>query len=92
MHVCAGWEAAVLAAPELMPAPALLSAPPLEVLTMFESPSGPGAPRRWNQRAHAQDMQNAQALLSQAAQLSPLTLSVRLQGFKEQVRSMLFAG
>jgi hypothetical protein len=37
-------------------------------------------------------MQNAQALLSQAAQLSPLTLSVRLQGFKEQVRSMLFAG
>jgi hypothetical protein len=36
-------------------------------------------------------MQNAQEMLSSAAQLSPLTLRVRLEGVKEQVRRVCFA-
>ena len=87
MQVCTGWGDAIRAAPELWPAEVLV-APPLEILTVVESPWGSGAVCRWNQRAHAQDMQNAQELLSSAAQLSPLTPRVRLEGFKEQVRCM----
>ena len=85
MHVCAGWQAAVLAATELMPAPAVLTAPVLEVTGEHSLPHYHAA-KVWIQQAHDEGITAAVDLLNKAAQLSPLVWHVKLEGFRDYVR------
>jgi hypothetical protein len=82
MQVCAAWQAAIQAAPELWPT-TVLTAPPLKVnlqnIAHFRNEE------YWMQQLREQDGFNAAKLLSKAAQLSPLAWQVRLEGFDNQV-------
>ena len=84
LRVCPAWQAVVLASPELMPATAVLSAPPLEVAAIDRDI------RYWRfAMSQARDTANAKLLLDKVAAVDPLAWHVRLQVVDDQVRCAL---
>lgn len=84
MFTCASYYAAVLAVPQLVPA-AVLAPDVSEVLEMVAGDLSYKYMAESIINAHHNDVMNAELLLKRAAQIHPLTVRVRLQGFSDQV-------